>query len=143
MTSYLKKNNNHVLGVDVAPTAVEIARSRYPDVQFEACDINDKNFMVFLDDEYGLLSNGGGIDLVFASQTFSYLSNWKMLVNDLSKRARHLLISLYLPEEPMGFVKSSDDLMSEICAHFNLLEVVNLKVARHNILFCENKNLGA
>ena len=66
-----------------------------------------------------------------------------MLVNDLSKRARHLLISLYLPEEPMGFVKSSDDLMSEICAHFNLLEVVNLKVARHNILFCENKNLGA
>ena len=143
LTSYLKKNNNHVLGVDVAPTAVEIARSRYPDVQFEACDINDKNFMVFLDDEYGLLSNGGGIDLVFASQTFSYLSNWKMLVNDLSKRARHLLISLYLPEEPMGFVKSSDDLMSEICAHFNLLEVVNLKVARHNILFCENKNLGA
>ena len=142
LTSYLKKNNNHVLGVDVTPTAVDCT-IRYPDVQFEACDINDKKFMVFLDDEYGLLSNGGGIDLVFASQTFSYLSNWKMLVNDLSKRTRHLLISLYLPKEPIGFVKSSDDLMIENCAHFNMLEVVNQKVARHNILFCENKNLGA
>ena len=40
LTHELKKSNNHVLGIDISSTAVEVAKARFPDIEFETADVN-------------------------------------------------------------------------------------------------------
>ncbi|MGG7091094.1 methyltransferase domain-containing protein [Campylobacter sp. 1BO] len=39
-THHLKKKNNYCLGVDISPTAINIAKERFLDIDFEVCDIS-------------------------------------------------------------------------------------------------------
>lgn len=60
LTHLLKKRNNHVIGLDVSPTAVEQAKARFPDIQFSSIDVNDSDkFELFLKDF--LKSHVGGV----------------------------------------------------------------------------------
>lgn len=53
LTHQLKKRNNHVLGLDISPTAIEVARARYPDIAFDIADVNDLPvFTSYLDEKY-------------------------------------------------------------------------------------------
>ena len=62
LTHLLKKQNNRVLGVDISPTAIEVARSRFPDIGFKVMDVSDiDQFSVFIDVSY----EGGGRSRVY------------------------------------------------------------------------------
>lgn len=53
LTHLLKKRNNRVIGVDISPTAIEVARSRFPDINFDAVDVSDLDaFDVFINNNY-------------------------------------------------------------------------------------------
>jgi trans-aconitate methyltransferase len=39
LTHQLKKINNQVLGLDISPTAIEVARARFPDIEFDVADV--------------------------------------------------------------------------------------------------------
>jgi SAM-dependent methyltransferase len=144
LTHKLKRINNHVLGVDISETAVALARTRFPDIEFEAFDINSSTIGTFLDGKYRCSSpTEMGIDLVFCAETLSYLSNWKRLIKDLSSRTNFLLINLYLPEDPIGFVKSSDELVEHIAKFFQLIECVKLSRSSFTIVFAKNMNFGS
>lgn len=41
LTHLLKKRNNQVIGLDISSTAVEIARVRFPDIEFDSIDVNN------------------------------------------------------------------------------------------------------
>lgn len=140
LTHQLKKRNNHVLGLDISPTAIEVARARYPDIEFDIADLNDRPaFTSYLDEKCNASRAGGGVDLVFSAECLSYLSNWRALVRDLATRTRFLMITLFIPENPIGFVKSAADLEAEVGAHFNLLEIVMMKESRFVILFAKSR----
>ncbi len=50
LTHQLKRCNNEVIGLDISPTAVEVARSRFPDIIFDVVDVNDVvGFMDYYD----------------------------------------------------------------------------------------------
>ena len=74
LTHKLKRVNNHVLGIDISETAVNIARARFPDIEFQSFDINSSTLASFLDGKYKSLSPlEPPIDLVFCAETLSYL----------------------------------------------------------------------
>ena len=51
-----------MLGVDISPTAIEVARSRFPDIGFKVMDVSDiDQFSVFIDVSY----EGGGRSRVY------------------------------------------------------------------------------
>jgi len=41
LTHLLKKRNNQVVGLDVSSTAVEMAKARFQDIEFDVVDVND------------------------------------------------------------------------------------------------------
>ena len=40
-THLLKRSNNHVLAIDISSTAINIAKERYPDIEFIQADVNN------------------------------------------------------------------------------------------------------
>ena len=80
----------------------------------------------------------GGVDLVFSSEVLSYLENWKDLVGVLSKKAKYLMVSLYIPEDPIGYVKSREELHDAVSEVFDIIESVHLVKSRFTILFAKS-----
>lgn len=82
--------------------------------------------------------NCGGLELVFTSECLSYLENWREFLRAVSHHARFLMVSLYIPEEPIGFVKSPDELEAEISRHFDLIESVRMTKGRFIVVFAKS-----
>jgi len=133
-THLFKKENNYVLGIDISETAIKIARERYPDIDFLSCNISNINNYLKLLDNFR-----GGVELVVCSEVLSYLSNWRELIQAISMTTRFFLVSLYLPFDPIGFVKSAEELKSEIMKYFDLKEYIVLEVSRFYIVFARSK----
>ena len=94
------------MGVDISSTAVGRARAKYPDVDFRIVDYLD------------LTSVGESFDLVVAMEVLSYLEQWKETLSVIAGMATYLYVTLYLPDDPIGYVKSFHDLRTEIQRHF-------------------------
>lgn len=134
LSHLLKKKNNYVLGLDISQTAVNIAQERFPDIDFVSTDINKvENFT-------SLTEKMGGVNLVFTSEVFSYIENWKELLVEISKSSEYFMISLYIPENPIGFVKSENDLVEEIEKSFEVVEHISLNRTNFVIVFAKRKN---
>ena len=73
--------------------------------------------------------------MIFSAECLSYIENWRDLINIFSKHTKFILISLYIPENPIGFVKSHDDLEGEISKYFDIIESVKLTISRFSIIF--------
>src|SRR3989344_1776687 len=94
-TSMLKKNNNSVTGIDISQTAISRAKAKYPDIKFQVMKAIDLEKL-----------KGDKFDLVVAMEVLSYLKEWINLIKIISVMADYFLITLYLPPNPIGFVKS-------------------------------------
>ena len=71
LTHQLKKRNNHVLGVHISPTAIEVARARYPDIEFDIVDVNDlQGITSCLDTRHHVTFPGGGVILSLQRNAF-------------------------------------------------------------------------
>ena len=55
-THKLKRINNHVLGINISESAVNIAPARFPDIEFQSFDINGSTLASSLDVKYKTLS---------------------------------------------------------------------------------------
>ena len=51
------------------------------------------------------------------------------------------MISLYIPENPIGFVKSENDLVEEIAKNFDVVEHISLNTTNFAIVFAKGKNV--
>jgi len=129
LTHLLKKRNNEVLAVDVSETAIRHARERYPDINFENSDVS------LIQNLKSLFASFGRVDLVFSSEVFSYIENWQEVIAELAKHTDYFLISLYLPENPIGFVKSEQDLINVISQKFEILEHISVHTKRSAVVF--------
>jgi SAM-dependent methyltransferase len=127
-THLLKTPDNHVLGIDLSETAIDIARSRFPDIEFRALDLRAAPLDRAI---------GGQVDLVVCLETLSYLEDWRDTLELFARTGRYALVGLYVPEQPIGFVKSVDDLAAAFAAHFTVIEDVRLTTRRQILLFGE------
>ena len=132
-THRLKKANNQVLGLDLSETAIKVCRERYPDCQFDTLDVSQPYALP----EY-LEKNKQGVDPIFdltlILETFSYLENWKDIILDISKFSRRFCTSLFLPENPIGFVPSAEVFVSVIERHFLVTELIQVHSCRSTIV---------
>jgi SAM-dependent methyltransferase len=112
-THLLKKQNNYVLGVDVSKAAIEKAKTTFQGVDFSV--INKNDFTPFIKVPF---------DLVLSLETLSYIEEWRSVIRDISGFTKYIYISLYIPEDPIGFVKSQDDLIREVERYFTIEEKI-------------------
>lgn len=134
LTHLLKKKNNEVLALDISKTAIKFARERYPDITFETADVSN------LDSLKEIFEKFPAPDLVFSSEVFSYIPNWRNVIEEISKNTEYFLISLFLPENPIGFVKSERELIECIDQHFTIQEHISLHKSRFSIVFAKKKH---
>jgi SAM-dependent methyltransferase len=111
---FLKRRNNRVLGIDIAPTAIAKAQASFPDIEFRCMDAND----------IGTL--GERFDLVSVQGTFAYVSGWRDLLATIAGMTDFCLIAEYIPPNPIGMVKSAAELLSAFSGHFTLAHRVIL-----------------
>lgn len=135
LTHLLKKKNNYVKGVDISPTAIAYAKESYPDIDFYCGDVTRK-------DEFETIIGNVKYDLVFSSELLSYLDNYQGILNQLSFCSEYLLVSLFIPENPIGFVKSNEELIGSIKKDFEILECVTLDVSNFVVVFGRSINRG-
>lgn len=106
-THLLKKANNSVKGIDISKTAISKANAKYPDIDFIAAEAE-------------FFKNATMFDLVVAIEVFSYLKNWKEVLKDIANSCKYFIISLYLPPNPIGFVKTLEELEENLKLHFEI-----------------------
>ena len=130
-TQFLKKDNNHVTGLDISPTAIARAKARYPDIEFEVVNIETHKWYKTCDKEY---------DLIICLELLSYASNWQMLLHQFSKMAQYALIKLFIPEDPIGYIKEIDQLFREFSKYYAVMEDIRLVNRKNHILFGRSLN---
>lgn len=128
------------MGIDVSETAIRIAKERFSDIEFEICDVNKIGNLTNM-----ILENIGSakytIDLIFTSEVFSYIENYKELLKEISKCCKYFMISLYIPQNPIGFVKSKESLLEEVKLSFDVIEYIYLNIANFVIIFAKAKKV--
>lgn len=77
--------------------------------------------------------------MVLSGELFSYLCNWKDIIKIISNRTDYFLIFLYIPDNPIGYVKSENELAEEVSKYFELIEWVSIKKQKSCIIFGRNK----
>ena len=111
LTHRLSNLANRSLGLDISVTAVGIASKRYPHSSFRVTDINNPVALgELLRQEVADTAAG----LIVLSQVLSYLSRWKEVLQVAATHSTSLIVALYLPNDPIGFVKNRADLQEAI-----------------------------
>lgn len=126
-THLLKKKNNAVLGIDVSKTAIRKARAKYPHIDFRALAAED------------ILSLRKKYDLVVAMEIFSYLKTWPAVIEKISRMTEYAFISLYLPPNPIGFVKSFGDLSEAVEKHFTIVTKIMDQTGSDMLILAKSK----
>ena len=127
-THLLKKANNRVIGIDISDTAINKAKSYFKD-EIEFFSLKDNNFEVIVDK----------VDLIVCLETLSYIQNYQDLIYKFSKVTKYLYISLYIPQNPIGFVKSFDDLKQELNKYFIIIYEIIFNV-ESIFIYCIQKS---
>jgi len=110
-THTLKKNNNRVIGVDVSQNAINKAINMYGHLV---------DFYTLKDEK----SLGDGFDLIVCLEVLSYLSLYEDQLRKFSNMGKYLYISLYIPTNPIGFVKSIENLITSVDLYFNIVQKI-------------------
>jgi SAM-dependent methyltransferase len=91
-----------VIGIDASVTAIEIAQTVAPQVQFECWTLEDFPY------------EDRPSELVVFLEVLSYIERWREVLERAIATSSAVLVSLYLPENPMGFVKSRCELDEQV-----------------------------
>lgn len=126
-THLLKKKNNSVLGVDISKTAIQRAKNNYPQIEFKVLHVNRS------------LKLKKKFDLVLIMETLSYIKDWRELLSSISKITKYLYISLFIPEEPIGYVKSMGDLSKVVQDHYSIVHKIIDEIGKRIFLFAQSK----
>ena len=139
-TFSLATADRKITGLDLSKTAIQVASTRYPDIAFKQIDVSIaedlKRELI-----KGKRNDQEFIDLVLFSEVLSYLSNWHQTISLASNHAKNIFIKLYLPENPIGFVKNFASLESAVSENFNISESVILN-GRTILLLAKSKHIN-
>ncbi len=126
-TAGLKRRDNQVIGVDVSETAIQAAREKYPDIQWTCAAVLD------------YLAGAEPVDLIVARELLSYVEDWREVLRRCAALSRYVLVGLFIPPDPIGFVSSYEELEGELEHHFEVIECVDLRKRRLGTWLCESR----
>jgi SAM-dependent methyltransferase len=112
LTHLLKRHNNRVLGTDISETAVAKAHASYPDIDFR----------VMTAEQAGDL--GENFDIALVMGVFAYVERWKDCLAKYAAMSTYGLVAEFVPPNPVGFVKS----IEELTQAFDALYAIENKV---------------
>ena len=115
LTSFLDRPERCVIGCDVSQTALTAARQRDPHVAYTK--LPDPSLYSLVQFLFKSRQELGHIDVIVMSQVLSYIQEWKPLIETVCSYSAGVCVSLYLPENPIGFVKTWDEVCDEISRH--------------------------
>jgi SAM-dependent methyltransferase len=116
-THLLRKENNYVLGVDVSPTAIEKAKAYYG---------NRVEFAVLIGNDFLSVVKDRTFELTIALEVLSFVEDWRDVIRSIAGFSEYLYVSTYLPPNPIGYIKSKEDLVVEMAKHFTVLTKIVL-----------------
>ena len=134
-THRFKRHNNSVIGLDISQTAVERATQYYPDCDFEVMDFANLSAVD------GFLKNAlvsAGTSVGYCGDCLSYLSSWREFLALLSSHLDFIVITLFVPEDPIGHVKSKSQLTEEVKLHFDIVESIWMENHRHVVMLARS-----
>jgi 2-polyprenyl-3-methyl-5-hydroxy-6-metoxy-1,4-benzoquinol methylase len=133
-THLLKKENNQVTGIDVSKTAIKRAKAKFADISFSCVDLTKDSFkkMPFFSKHY---------DLIVFMEVLSYLPNWSDVIKEFSQIGDYILITLDIPENTIGYVKSKESLKSVVQRYYAIIDELYLFRFQKTILFCKSLRL--
>ncbi len=105
-THTLKKDNNVVLGVDISQNAISKAIDIYGH-KVDFIHISNKLWK----QKY---------NLIVCLEVLSYIELYKEQLEEFSNMSEYIYISLYIPKNPIGYVKNKQDLLSAVNLYFNI-----------------------
>ena len=133
LTNQLSEIALSTTGLDISETAVNVARSRYKTIKFEVLNLNSASDVSQL--LSGIRKASNGSMLVVISQVLSYLSSWREILEVVLNFCNDLVIALYLPDDPIGFVKNRYELERSIRQYGHLLEwLESIETRQHVVL---------
>jgi SAM-dependent methyltransferase len=106
LTHLLKKKNNHVVATDISENAIVKARASYLDIDFRVMTAEESSV---IDERF---------DAVVVMGVFAYVERWKECLANFPARARYCFVAEFIPPNPIGFVKSVEELVSEFRRSF-------------------------
>lgn len=115
LLSMISNRERQIFGSDVSTTALEVAQARNPGASF--FHIPDSSLGSLTNVLHLCNQHLGGIDLVLCSQILSYIEEWQSFIDAVFAHAQSLCVSLYIPENPIGYVKSWDELCASVEKH--------------------------
>jgi len=128
----LQKENNHVLGIDISKEAIRKAKISYPTVKFQVYDTKDiEKLGQFFERKF---------ELTVLWEVLSYMTNWKDVIKACGKISNYCFISLYLPNNPIGCIKSFDSLKMEFATYFETIVEILFVHNNRLILFGKNRH---
>ncbi len=104
VTRPLTPISEQVTAIDVSSTALKTARRIAPQATFEVADAQT----------FGFASNHRSLSIFL--EVLSYLENWRDVIKSAVASSDAVLIGLYLPSNPIGFVKTIDDCIGALGA---------------------------
>ena len=105
-THTLKKDNNLVVGVDISQNAINKASDLYG---------HKVDFIHISDTLWKKKYN-----LVVCLEVLSYIELYKEQLEEFSCMSEYIYISLYIPNNPIGYVKNQQDLISAVKLFFDI-----------------------
>jgi SAM-dependent methyltransferase len=114
LADHLFSNTKRYVGIDVSETAVLTARERFPNMEFVLADIQTSHDLSEVISKCHLVDR----DLFFSCQTLSFMHDWKGIIEEVTKSFTTVLIILYIPDNPIGYIKSFGGLVDEVGRNF-------------------------
>jgi 2-polyprenyl-3-methyl-5-hydroxy-6-metoxy-1,4-benzoquinol methylase len=111
ITHLLKKNNNEVSGVDISSNAIIKAKQMYGHL-VDFSTLAEKKWQ---NKKY---------ELIVCLEVLSYVKQYKQLLETFSILGSHLYLSLYIPKNPIGYVKNFEELIKYV----NLFYTIDSKI---------------
>lgn len=106
-THTLKKNNNKIYGVDISRNVIKKAKLMYGHLVNFSTTFESK----WVKKKY---------DLIVCLEVLSYVKNYKQLLKKFSVRGNYLYLSLYIPKDPIGFVKNFNELINNVKINYSI-----------------------
>ena len=123
-THILKKNNNEVSGVDISRNAINKAKLMYGHL-VDFSTLEEKKWQ------------NRKFDLIVCLEVLSYVKQYKQLLETFSITGSHLYLSLYIPKNPIGYVKNFEKLIKQI--NFFIRSIVKLYIMMKSFFYLQNQ----
>lgn len=95
------KGANRVVGIDISKGLIDIAKNKYPEVEFYVMDMEEMDFPY------------NTFDYVYSSLTMHYLSNWVKTLKNIRKVLKKRGVFLFSTHHPVRFGAQKDSKTDE------------------------------